>query len=73
MNNLADELGLKNSHFNVAHGMHNDENYSTAADMAKLSCHAMENSYFREIVKEQTHTCESKEFPENVYTWENTN
>lgn len=51
MNNMVDELGLKNSHFAVAHGMHHEDNYSTAADMAKLSCHAMENSYFREIVK----------------------
>ena len=41
MNSLANELSLKNSHFNVAHGMHNDNNYSSAADIAKLSCHAM--------------------------------
>jgi hypothetical protein len=51
MNDMADDLGLKNSHFAVAHGMHHEDNYSTAADIAKLSCHAMENSVFREIVK----------------------
>jgi len=73
MNNMVDELGLKNSHFAVAHGMHHEDNYSTAADIAKLSCHAMENSYFREIVKNQTHSCPSKEFPEHMYNWENTN
>ena len=73
MNNMVDELGLKNSHFAVAHGMHHEDNYSTAADVAKLSCHAMENSYFREIVKHQSRSCTSKEFPEHEYSWENTN
>ena len=73
MNDMADDLGLKNSHFAVAHGMHHEDNYSTAADIAKLSCHAMENSYFREIVKQQFHTCPSTQFPDHVYNWENTN
>ena len=50
MNDKAQEMGMKNSNFAVAHGMHNDMNYSTAFDMAKLSCHAMERPYFRDIV-----------------------
>ena len=41
MNSLAEELNLKNSHFNVSHGMHHENNFSSAADIAKLSCHAM--------------------------------
>ena len=41
MNEKAVELELTNSHFAVAHGMHHDENYSTAHDISILSCHAM--------------------------------
>ena len=37
MNLKADELGLKRTNFAVAHGMHNENNYSTALDMGKLS------------------------------------
>jgi D-alanyl-D-alanine carboxypeptidase len=41
MNEKAEELELSDSHFAVAHGMHHDENFSTATDIAVLSCHAM--------------------------------
>jgi D-alanyl-D-alanine carboxypeptidase (penicillin-binding protein 5/6) len=51
MNKKAEELGLKMSHFNVSHGMHNDQNYSTALDMAKLSCYAMSKDLFKKVVK----------------------
>lgn len=41
MNGKAKELGLKNSNFNSAHGMHNDFNHSTAYDIGKLCVYAM--------------------------------
>ena len=41
---------MKDSNFNVAHGMHNDNNYSTALDIAKLCCHTMKIPFFREVV-----------------------
>jgi len=41
MNDKAEQLGMRNSHFSVAHGMHHDNNYSSAMDIAKLSTHAM--------------------------------
>jgi serine-type D-Ala-D-Ala carboxypeptidase (penicillin-binding protein 5/6) len=49
---MAEELGLTMSNFNVAHGMHNDNNYSTAYDIGKLCCYAMTKEIFREVVKE---------------------
>mgnify|MGYP006089526649 CR=1 FL=1 len=73
MNESAEEQGLKMSHFNVAHGMHNESNYSTAFDMAKLSCYAMTKPLFRRVVNEQVHECPSKEFKDHLYKWENTN
>ena len=47
MNEHAQNLGMKRSNFAVAHGMHNDNNYSTAADIGKLCCAAMKNESFR--------------------------
>ena len=41
---------MTKSNFAVAHGMHNDNNYSTANDIVKLSCHAMERQDFRDCV-----------------------
>ena len=37
MNEAASRLGLKYSHFAVAHGMHHNDNYGSALDVAKLS------------------------------------
>lgn len=42
MNKTAKKLGLgKSTHFSVSHGMHHDYNYSTAIDIATISCYAM--------------------------------
>ena len=32
------------------HGLHNENHYTTAADMGKLACVAMKNAIFRDIV-----------------------
>ena len=37
MNETAKRLGLKNSNWAVSHGMHHDENYSSALDVAMLA------------------------------------
>ena len=36
MNQNAREIGMKKTNFASAHGMYVEDNYSTAADMAKL-------------------------------------
>jgi len=51
MNVKAKSHGMRLSKFAVAHGMHNDSNYSTAYDIGKLCCIMMKNAKFREIVK----------------------
>lgn len=73
MNQKAEELGMKNSHFAVAHGMHHENNYSSAKDMAELSCHAMQNQVFRDIVIQQQRQTPSCNFKGHMYNWENTN
>lgn len=51
MNNTAIKVGLRNTHFAVAHGMHHNDNYSTAFDIAKLSKAALtQHSLLEEIV-----------------------
>jgi len=47
MNEKAQQLELKKTNFAVAHGMHHDDNYSTAQDIARLSCEALKKPKFR--------------------------
>ncbi|RNB58988.1 D-alanyl-D-alanine carboxypeptidase [Brevibacillus gelatini] len=47
---LAEKTGVTETHFANAHGLHDPEHYTTAADMAKIAQYAMKNPIFREIV-----------------------
>ena len=49
MNRRAQELGCTGTHFMNAHGLHNDEHYTTARDMAKILREAMKYPIFEEI------------------------
>jgi D-alanyl-D-alanine carboxypeptidase (penicillin-binding protein 5/6) len=50
MNNRATELGMIGTHFVNPHGLHNDNHYTTAMDMAKLAFVAMKDEMFRKLV-----------------------
>lgn len=50
MNTRASELGAENTHFTNAHGFHDDNHYTTVADLAKITSYAMKNEKFAEIV-----------------------
>lgn len=50
MNKRAAELGAKNTHFVNANGLHDDDHYTTAYDMALIARHAMTIPKFRELV-----------------------
>jgi serine-type D-Ala-D-Ala carboxypeptidase (penicillin-binding protein 5/6) len=50
MNHKAKELGLKNTHFANPAGIDAPGNYSSAADLAKMTREAMKYPEFREIV-----------------------
>ena len=49
MNEKAAELGCENTHFANAHGLHDDQQYSTAYDMYLISKYALQNPLFKEI------------------------
>lgn len=51
MNETAFQLGATSSHFNNAHGYHDENHYSTARDMAIITRAAMAIPEFREIAK----------------------
>lgn len=56
MNARAAELGCTGTHFANPHGLYDEENYSTAEDIAKIAQHAMQLPGFMDIVKTLTYT-----------------
>ena len=50
MNEKAAELGLKDTHFENPHGLPNDNHYTTALDLARLTDYALGDETFSEIV-----------------------
>ena len=51
MNEFCDELGLKNTNIVTVSGLHHDDHYTTASDLAKITARAFENDIFAEIVR----------------------
>lgn len=49
MNDYAVSLGCTGTHFTNPDGLHDDNHYSTAADMAKIALNAMQNEMFNKI------------------------
>lgn len=56
MNVKAQKLGLKNTHFENPNGLDGETHYSTARDLAVLTCHALENESFAKIVATKSMT-----------------
>ena len=49
MNDYAASLGCESTHFTNPDGLHDDEQYTTAADLAKITFAAMKNDTFMKI------------------------
>jgi len=56
MNQKAKELGMNDTHFTNAVGLHNDKHYTTANDLAKLLRYALKNDTFRKIFTAREYT-----------------
>ncbi len=56
MNQKAAQLGLENTHFVTPSGLHHDDHYTTAADLAKLAAAALDNELFAQICSSATIT-----------------
>lgn len=56
MNAKAEEIGCLNTHFVNPNGVHNENHYSTAYDLALMGRYAMKNDVFREFVNTKFYT-----------------
>lgn len=56
MNTKAREIGCKSTNFVNANGVHNENHYSTAYDLALIGRYAMKNETFRKIVSTSKYT-----------------
>ncbi|MDI6601472.1 MAG: D-alanyl-D-alanine carboxypeptidase family protein [Thermoanaerobacteraceae bacterium] len=56
MNKKAAEIGAKNTNFTNPNGLHEDNHYTTARDMALIARYAMQNETFRNIVTTAKYT-----------------
>ena len=54
MNQRAEQIGLQHTHFVTPSGLHDEQHYSTAYDMALLTAVALQNADFREICGQTT-------------------
>lgn len=75
MNQYVASLGLNNTHFTNPNGLHNENHYTSARDMATIAREAMQDETFRDIAsttqfvlpksniyRERTLTCRTNEF-----------
>ena len=60
MNETADKIGAKNTHFTNPNGLPDDEHYSTCSDMARITAYAMQNPDFCEIVCTKSYRIEGE-------------
>lgn len=67
MNRKAIEIGCKNTHFVNPNGIHNDDHYTTAYDLALIAKYCMQNETFKKIVSTPEYTLPKT----NLYAYEN--
>ena len=72
MNDYAHSLHLENTHFCNPHGLHDDEHYTSARDLALITSDAMNNATFREIVSAKKFDIPASEYTA-ARTWYNKN
>lgn len=56
MNKLAKKIGVKNTSFKNPNGLDEEGHYTTAYDLAKITCYALKNKKFTEIVSTKSYT-----------------
>ncbi len=56
MNDRAQKMGLKNTHFTNTSGLHHPDHYTTAEDMAVILRVAMENEHCRQVLSTYRYT-----------------
>ena len=67
MNEKAKELGLTETNFVTPHGLDNENHYTTAIELAKLTDYALKNKKFAQIVKTKSTTININGVPRELY------
>lgn len=57
MNERAAQMGLKNTNFVNSHGLHDDNHYTSAYDLAVIASEGMKNEEFRTVVSSKKYSC----------------
>lgn len=60
MNQKATEIGASNTHFTNPNGLPDDDHYSTARDMARITAYGLSNPDFAEIVATKSYKIEGE-------------
>jgi D-alanyl-D-alanine carboxypeptidase (penicillin-binding protein 5/6) len=55
MNQKLLEIGTTSTHFVNPHGLHDDDHYTTARDLALIACYCMKDPLFAEIVSRESY------------------
>ncbi len=63
MNAKAEELGCQNTHFANPDGLHNEDHYTTARDLLKITNYALTLPNFMKIANTTSYTCEGDDDP----------
>ncbi|MCR5168809.1 MAG: serine hydrolase [Oscillospiraceae bacterium] len=67
MNEKADELGLKNTHFTNVTGLQDTNHYTTCSEMAMIMKAAMDDRLCRKVLSEYTYTTSpTEQHPEGI-------
>jgi len=72
MNRRARELGCQGTHFANPHGLHDEEHYTTAYDIALMMAEALNYDLFRTIISSSSHTVPATNLSEERFFY-NTN
>lgn len=71
MNQKAASLGMNDTHFVNPHGVHKEDHYTTAHDMAKLMAYALQNKDFRAIINKGSYNVPATNKDSDGYQLEN--
>lgn len=71
MNEKAKELGCTNSNFVNSHGLHDENHYTSARDMALISSAAFQNADFRRITGTKLYTIPETNITNETRSFEN--
>lgn len=72
MNQKAAQLGMKNTNFCNATGLHDEQHYTTANDMAVLLQYALQNGHFRAVFTKSRYTTSGSSIHPDGFTFTST-